>query len=229
MKTKAITFYSYKGGVGRTLLLANMAKQLSDMGKSVCILDFDLEAPGIEYKLQNDSFFIDPPQETRGIVDYVYDFYKTGNKQDFINPTSAITFKKNARNITIFRAGDYKDSSYWSKLSQINWADLFYKENSNGIPFLVELKQTIIERFKPDYILIDSRTGITEIASLTMSISPYHLYTSHGTITEALPHSGESLKPKPLSSKKANSGVISGTRPSAVCAFIISCTNFLYR
>ena len=55
-------------------------------------------------------------------------------------------------------------------MSQINWADLFYKENSNGIPFLVELKQTIIERFKPDYILIDSRTGITEIASLTMSI-----------------------------------------------------------
>ena len=170
MKTKAITFYSYKGGVGRTLLLANMAKQLSDMGKVVCILDFDLEAPGIEYKLQNDSFFIDPPQETRGIVDYVYDFYKTGIKQDFINPTTAITFKKNASNIIILRAGDYKNSSYWSKLSQINWADLFYKENSNGIPFLVELKQTIIDRYKPDYILIDSRTGITEIASLTMSV-----------------------------------------------------------
>ncbi|MBU0764165.1 MAG: AAA family ATPase, partial [Bacteroidetes bacterium] len=37
---KTITFYSYKGGVGRTLALANIAKRLAEFGKKVCLIDF---------------------------------------------------------------------------------------------------------------------------------------------------------------------------------------------
>ena len=49
---KTITFYSYKGGVGRTLALSNIANKLSEFGKKVCIIDFDLEAPGLHIKFQ---------------------------------------------------------------------------------------------------------------------------------------------------------------------------------
>ena len=48
---KTVTFYSYKGDMGRTLLLANVAKYLSRFGQKVFTLDFDLEAPGLHYKL----------------------------------------------------------------------------------------------------------------------------------------------------------------------------------
>ena len=41
---KTLTFYSYKGGVGRSLALVNIATRLSEFGKKVCIIDFDLEA-----------------------------------------------------------------------------------------------------------------------------------------------------------------------------------------
>ena len=44
---RTITYYSYKGGVGRTLLVANTAKYLSTLGKTVFALDLDLEAPGL--------------------------------------------------------------------------------------------------------------------------------------------------------------------------------------
>src|ERR1700685_186515 len=44
----AYTFYSYKGGVGRTMALANVAALLAKWGRSVLVLDWDLEAPGIE-------------------------------------------------------------------------------------------------------------------------------------------------------------------------------------
>ncbi|MCJ7630864.1 AAA family ATPase, partial [Candidatus Bathyarchaeota archaeon] len=47
---ETITFYSYKGGVGRTLALANVAMYLTRFGQKVCIMDFDLEAPGLHYK-----------------------------------------------------------------------------------------------------------------------------------------------------------------------------------
>src|SRR5437588_5155474 len=53
MKTKmeTVAFYSYKGGVGRTLLVANTAQFLAMSGRQVVALDLDLEAPGLHQKL----------------------------------------------------------------------------------------------------------------------------------------------------------------------------------
>ena len=42
-----VTFYSFKGGVGRTLALMNVAAELAKTGNNVAVLDFDLEAPGL--------------------------------------------------------------------------------------------------------------------------------------------------------------------------------------
>ena len=42
------TFYSFKGGVGRTMALANVAELLYQRGLTVLMVDFDLEAPGLE-------------------------------------------------------------------------------------------------------------------------------------------------------------------------------------
>ena len=56
-----ITFYSYKGGVGRTLTLANLGRLLTQLRKRVFVLDLDLEAPGLHYK-----FGIEP---TSGVLD----------------------------------------------------------------------------------------------------------------------------------------------------------------
>jgi Mrp family chromosome partitioning ATPase len=47
---ETVAFYSYKGGVGRSLLLANAAQFLATLGKRVVALDFDFEAPGLHYK-----------------------------------------------------------------------------------------------------------------------------------------------------------------------------------
>lgn len=48
---ETIAFYSYKGGVGRSLLVANAARFLGMLGKGVVALDLDVEAPGLHYKL----------------------------------------------------------------------------------------------------------------------------------------------------------------------------------
>ena len=42
------TFYSFKGGVGRTLALMNVAYRLVSEGNNVTVVDFDLEAPGMQ-------------------------------------------------------------------------------------------------------------------------------------------------------------------------------------
>ena len=49
---KSILFYSFKGGVGRTQTLLNVAKYLAnDLGKKILIVDFDIYAPGVSYHL----------------------------------------------------------------------------------------------------------------------------------------------------------------------------------
>ncbi len=40
-----VTFYSYKGGIGRTFALANIIALLSLWGYEVLCIDWDLEAP----------------------------------------------------------------------------------------------------------------------------------------------------------------------------------------
>jgi len=43
-----VTFYSYKGGVGRSMALANVARWFELQGLKVVMVDWDLEAPGLE-------------------------------------------------------------------------------------------------------------------------------------------------------------------------------------
>src|SRR5215470_3769625 len=52
-KGTIITFYSYKGGSGRTFALANVAALLSLWGYRTLCVDWDLEAPGLHLYLKS--------------------------------------------------------------------------------------------------------------------------------------------------------------------------------
>jgi len=53
MTGTVVTFYSYKGGVGRSFALANIAVLLARWGHRVLTIDWDLEAPGLERYLMD--------------------------------------------------------------------------------------------------------------------------------------------------------------------------------
>lgn len=162
---KTITFYSYKGGVGRTLSLVNVANLLEEFGKKVCIIDFDLEAPGVELKYKN---YIQDEIKV-GLVDYIHEFAIDNRVPDSIKDY-CVTINHIEKNKTLIPAGNTRQSEYWRKLSRINWWNLFYQEHSEGIPFFLDLKAKIKKEINPDYLLIDTRTGITEMSAITMSL-----------------------------------------------------------
>lgn len=62
---KVITFYSFKGGMGRTTALAGVALCLVKQGKNVLMVDTDIEAPGLA------TLFFDEEAVTRGVLDYL--------------------------------------------------------------------------------------------------------------------------------------------------------------
>lgn len=171
---KTITFYSYKGGVGRTLALSNIALYLSRLGFNVCLMDFDLEAPGLPYKFPR---YIRTEDIKGGLVDYI-DFFLQNDEfppslKDFSN--EILASGKSVGSIRLIPAGNTLTTTYWKKMSSINWNSLFYGNNdsaSEGIPFFLELKERIEKEFKPDFLLIDSRTGITEMSGICTSILP---------------------------------------------------------
>lgn len=162
---QTITFYSYKGGVGRTLVVANVARYLARFGQKVFAIDFDLEAPGLHYKFGLGR------QIQSGLLDYIHDFATRGEIAERISPrvvevdTGGLT-----GSIHLLPAGAAPFADYWRKLARINWHELFYSEDAEGIPFFLELKEKISTEFQPDYLLIDSRTGITEVGGVATTL-----------------------------------------------------------
>src|SRR5262245_12478339 len=69
-----ITFYSYKGGTGRSMALANVACLLAQQQKAdgVLMIDWDLEAPGLHRYFQNNVSESDIFKSQLGLIDLFY-------------------------------------------------------------------------------------------------------------------------------------------------------------
>lgn len=153
-----VTFYSYKGGVGRTMALANAAYRLRAKGKRVFVLDFDLEAPGVDV-------FFNCADAGPGLVEYVDNYLEHGTVPDLEGFVHQVPPGHDSTDGAIFymSAGSF-DNDYQRRLARLNWKD-FYAQN-HGFLFVENLKGAIKENYSPDYVLIDSRTGLTDISGI---------------------------------------------------------------
>ncbi len=161
------TFYSYKGGVGRSLALANVAVLLAQRGKKVLVVDFDLEAPG----LTTLSPFA-PADGGKGVVDLVSDYVERGGTpplDDYIHTcvTGGRYDELNAGfeeiSIDIMPAGRDDDDGYGQRLSRIDWNLLYEKQD--GFLMMENIRAHWQQRGY-DYVLIDSRTGHTDVGGI---------------------------------------------------------------
>lgn len=156
------TFYSYKGGVGRTLALANTAYELAQRGRRVLIVDFDLEAPGI------DTFeLLAPPAPCRGVVDYVGEYRNTLSSPDVREFVYRVPRKRiesdEPGEIWVMPSG-LRDATYSLRLGDIDWKDLY--ENRDGYLLFEDLKAQWAASLQVDYVLVDSRTGHTNVGGI---------------------------------------------------------------
>jgi septum formation inhibitor-activating ATPase MinD len=151
------TFYSYKGGVGRTMALINVALLLAKAGKRVLLVDFDLEAPGIP---SFDQFRQAEGQP--GVVDYVCAFRDTGRApdvSDFITPSA------DGDHLWLMPAGRSSQPGYAEKLYSIDWKDLY--DNHEGFLMFEDMRnQWAAHEARFDYVLVDSRTGHTDVGGI---------------------------------------------------------------
>lgn len=141
------------------MALANVAVDLTQRGRRVLLVDFDLEAPGL------DTFKVGrPARATPGIVDYISAYIGTGQAPDATRFVFESTGMRDSDGgLWIMPAGAH-DDGYASTLSRIDWGELY--EKHDGFFLFEDLKAQWKASLRPDYVLIDSRTGHTDVGGI---------------------------------------------------------------
>ncbi|MFC6080402.1 KGGVGR-motif variant AAA ATPase [Sphaerisporangium aureirubrum] len=174
MPAPIITFYSYKGGTGRSMSLANAAWILASNGLRVLAMDWDLEAPGLHRFFH--PFLPDRDLRTSsGVIDLMWEFATAAVDPE--GPAGPDWYEKLARvapytvsvehpfpgagTVDLVPAGR-QDASYAALVSTFDWGNFY--DRLGGGQFLEALKRDVRDRY--DYVLIDSRTGLSDTAGI---------------------------------------------------------------
>jgi MinD-like ATPase involved in chromosome partitioning or flagellar assembly len=195
---RVVSTYSYKGGAGRTLLLANLAVHLTKIGLRVVAIDLDLEAPGLHYKLKT----AEPPKH--GVVDLLIGI-KQGTPvmvKDFLSKVevaSAVDGK-----LWMLPAGNANHREYWKVSADLDLGGWSRFDPSAPEKALDQILASCKDDLAIDVVLIDARTGVTEHNALGLSRSDHVLGVMVSTIEhvegtlavlESLQSSGISVSP----------------------------------
>jgi hypothetical protein len=165
---ETFAFYSYKGGVGRSLLVANAARFLGMLGKRVVALDLDVEAPGLHYKLGQAPDSDSKEVFTGGAVPYLVATAKGAKDPPPLQEHMIkLPLPEGAAGwLQLMPAGPAPRGTYWTALKQLRQRLHFDEPSGKGLAALLDLHARIEDELKPDYLLIDSRTGVTELGGL---------------------------------------------------------------
>ncbi|MEO5331475.1 MAG: AAA family ATPase, partial [Magnetococcus sp. YQC-5] len=199
---RIVTFYSFKGGVGRTTAMLNVAYLLAQRGRKVVVADWDLHAPGLSLMermqpLNGDGF-------GKGVLDYLLGLKESKNPKkaqkrvviaDIVHSTHL------AREAQRRKGDDLEEPRMQGELFCIpagnlagglkKFTDAVKNANLHNLTnflsyidpedkrlvfrvFCEELRQTSIpwlmarSEGPADYLLVDCRTGITELGDLLL-------------------------------------------------------------
>jgi MinD-like ATPase involved in chromosome partitioning or flagellar assembly len=141
------------------MALSNIAALLAHSGLKVLVVDFDLEAPGLDILASPGT-----PTDRPGVVEYVLAYLQS----DLTPDAAEYIYRANVQSqeageIWVMPAGR-PDASYSERLCGIDWESLYSHED--GYLLFEDLKKQWESILKFDYVLIDSRTGHTDVAGI---------------------------------------------------------------
>lgn len=163
-----ITFYSFKGGVGRTTAAAMSALKIARQGHRVCMIDLDLEAPGFSSITSSSP----SPQSKGGIgvIDYLLERTLTKDKKlrldDYLVRNKDKITQEQGGELWLMPAGTV-NKNYLVKLGRLDFQKMSAEDFSRSA--LKQLFLDLQQHRAFDYYVVDSRTGITDIGGLALN------------------------------------------------------------
>ncbi|MEV0735205.1 FxSxx-COOH system tetratricopeptide repeat protein [Streptomyces sp. NPDC050549] len=197
---KIVTFYSYKGGTGRTMALANVGWILASGGHRVLLVDWDLEAPGLHRYLH--PLLVDPElRSSNGLINMMQAYVRTvlrpqeptvrtgvggpephsagrtatAEADDWLRAaadpapyTLGLLLELPSGGRLDFLPAGRQSAAYSAAVTSFNWHS-FYDRHFGG-HFLQALREELISTY--DYVLIDSRTGVSDTSGICTILLP---------------------------------------------------------
>ncbi|HEX5748299.1 MAG TPA: pentapeptide repeat-containing protein [Archangium sp.] len=172
MTTHISTFYSFKGGVGRSLLLANVGVSLARSSQKVLLWDLDMEAPGMHYI----SGLRAQKLPARGFLEWLVDWQQAGSLipeghllESFLSLAYAVP---NIPGLFVLPA--FGERGNFARLyQQIDWHAFTARNPELGLKLFQRLLDALSAKFQYDHVLLDSRTGITDLGGLLTAVLPH--------------------------------------------------------
>ena len=118
MPARIATFYSYKGGVGRSFAVANIAVILAEWGNRVLIVDWDIEAPELNFYFPNSTF-----PRSAGVLDFL-DGCRKDSPQAWSAYASRLALTGIEGEVYLMPASGESGNDYTSFVQQLDWDEL---------------------------------------------------------------------------------------------------------
>lgn len=158
------TFYSYKGGVGRTTLLANVGAALS-RDAHVLLWDLDVEAPGLHHMPQ---LSMDPPP-SRGFLDWLADWQPHRATPEEVAQLAYRVGVGGEGSLHVLPAHGRAGVSAYGR---VDWHRLLVTRHQEGLDLFAGVVEALGASLSLDYLLIDARTGLTDLGGLLTALLP---------------------------------------------------------
>ncbi|MBD1914122.1 MULTISPECIES: MinD/ParA family protein [unclassified Leptolyngbya] len=150
---KIVSIHSYRGGTGKSNTTANLAATIARMGNRVCIVDTDIQSPGIHV-----LFGFDEDSITKSLNDYLW------GRRSIAEVAYDVTHVLEGRGTN--------DSKVFLVPSSVKAGEIArVLREGYDVGLLNEGFQELIEELDLDYLLIDTHPGLNEETLLSITIS----------------------------------------------------------
>ena len=168
-----LTFYSFKGGVGRSMAVINVAGIMASRGFRVMVIDMDLEAPGLSFLANPAPTAANSGSRQTGFVDLLLDAVDRGADADLfrLQPGDAIRgysapyelpedFRRSPDGSLYIMPAGRIDDGYAQRLTRLDLPSLY--QAGVGLALIKAFKHVVQESKLFDYVFVDSRTGFSD-------------------------------------------------------------------
>lgn len=170
-----LTFFSHKGGVGRSTALVAVAANLTRAGKNVLVVDLDLEAPGLDSLFGGLLSTTSAATPELGVIDLLMlPAVDDDALERACGRAADATLGGGGGSLWVLPAGPV-DDSFMEQLARL---DVSAGSDRHGLlDRLRALFQRIRTRFQDlDYILVDARAGFHDLGGVMLAS------LSHGAV-----------------------------------------------
>lgn len=155
-----VSFYSFKGGVGRTTTMCAVARLLAKQGRKVAIIDLDLEAPGVGRFLGAET--------PRGVIDLLVQFLATSSLSPGELDAYSVATSYGGNDLIVFPVGTI-DWAYIEKLGHLDFSPQVQADDSPVEVALRALLLAVKSKYRPDFVFLDSRAGFHDLGGLSLN------------------------------------------------------------